>query len=84
MNDKVLIRVSIPIADIAYDFRIPYDLTAGTTARVVTDMIRQIASNPIPLSEDPVLWEYSRGEVLNAQKTIREIGIENGAMLLLV
>ena len=36
MNDKLLIRVSIPIADIAYDFRIPYDLTAGTVANMIT------------------------------------------------
>ena len=84
MKDKVLVRIDVPIANAAYDLKIPCDLTAGTTANVITGMIRDTGGGSVPLSASPVLWQAERGVPLDAQKTIRENGIEDGALLLLI
>ena len=84
MKDKVLIRVDVPIANAAYDLKVPCDLTVGTTAKVITDMIRGIGGNGVPLSTAPVLWRAEKGVPLDAQKTVRENGVEDGSRLLLI
>lgn len=84
MKDKVMVRINVPIANAAYDLKIPCDLTVGTTAGVITDMIRQAGGNSVPLSTAPVLWQAEKGVPLDSQKTIRENGIEDGALLLLI
>ena len=84
MKDKVLVRINVPIANAAYDLKIPCDLTVGTTADVITGIIRDAGGDSVPLSTAPVLWQAERGVPLDAQKTVRENGIEDGALLLLI
>ena len=84
MKEKVMVRIQVPIANLSYDMKIPYDLTAGTASQVISGMIRQQSEGIIPLSKHPVLWRSDRGTEVDQSQTIREIGTKDGDMFLLL
>lgn len=84
MKEKVLVRVGVPMADIAFDMRIPYDLSAATTAGMAADMLNSLAGRRLPLNPVPVLWYGKTGKVLEDAKTIREYEITDSDILLLI
>lgn len=78
MKDKVLLEVLLPATGSVYEFRVPYDLTVETAARL---MARVLASR------EPAQYEASdevdlmlrasagahEGEELNPNETIRAL-----------
>lgn len=84
MKEKVMVRISIPVANLSYDMRIPYDLTVGTASQVISRMIKHQSENIVPLSKTPVLWKSNNGKKIDQSKTIREIGTKDGDMFLLI
>lgn len=84
MKDKVLIRISVPMADMAYDFRVPLDLPLGTVSEMITGMLRNATEEQIPLSNVPLLWCAKTGIMPDRRKTIRELGLTDSDMLLLI
>ncbi|WP_369413332.1 EsaB/YukD family protein [Aristaeella hokkaidonensis] len=84
MKEKVLIRISVPIANRSYDMKIPYDLTVGTASQVITKLVKSQSEDMLPLSKTPVLWTSDNGSELDRSKTIREIGTKDGDMFLLL
>ena len=84
MKEKVLIRISVPIANRSYDMKIPYDLTVGTASQVITKLVKSQSEDMLPLSKTPVLWTSDNGSELDRSKTIRETGTKDGDMFLLL
>ena len=84
MKEKVLVRINVPIANLSYDIKIPYELTIGTASQVITRLIKSQNEDAVPLSAIPVLWKSSDGRELDQSKTIREIGTKDGDMFLLI
>ena len=84
MKEKILVRVNVPMADVAFDVRIPYDITAGVAAEMMSRMFRSITEAELPLSAFPVLWYPKAGMILDGGRTVREYGITDSDMLLLV
>ena len=84
MKEKILIRVNVPMADIAFDVRVPYDITAGVAAEMISGMFRSVVESELPLSAFPVLWYPKAGMILEGGRTVREYGITDSDMLLLI
>ncbi|MBQ9325532.1 MAG: hypothetical protein IJ246_07165 [Clostridia bacterium] len=84
MNDKVLVRISVPMADIHYDMRIPCDLTCHTVAHHIRDMLERMQGHAIAVSENPVLWIGKAQRIADSGKTLREMGITDSDLLLLL
>ena len=84
MKEKVLVRISVPIANLTYDIKIPYDLSVRTASQVITRLIKSQSEEAVPLSKIPVLWKSSDGSEPEQSKTIREIGTRDGDLFLLI
>lgn len=84
MKDKVLVRICIPMADIANDFFIPRDICCGVAAKILSDMIKKNYQQDIPISDVPLLWYAKENTLLDEAKSFREIGITDSDMLLLI
>ena len=83
MKEKVMVRINIPFANLAYDMKIPCDLSVGTASQVISDIIKSIGDDEIPFSTMPVLWNSDTGTILDQSKTIREIGTKDGDCFIL-
>lgn len=84
MKDKVLVRVSMPMADMAYDIRIPYDLKCATVTEMIAEMFKNLNRGNLPIGNTPLLWFTREDCVLDDTKTLREYGITDSDMLLLI
>lgn len=84
MKEKTLVRIQVPMADAAFDVRVPYDLPVATASEMVANMFKSISESKLPLSASPVLWYPKKGIALEGSRTIREYEITDSDLLLLV
>ena len=84
MKEKVLVRVKLPMADMAFDVRIPYDISVAVAAKMIAKMFKQITREDLPISKEPILLKAPIGELIDGTKTIRESGITDSDLLLLI
>lgn len=84
MKEKTLVRINVPMADMAFDVRVPYDLPAVTVSAMVANMFSKISDNRLPLSACPVLWYPKKGIALEGERTMREYEITDSDLLLLI
>lgn len=84
MQEKVLIRVEIPLADEACDFRVPYDLQCATVADIITGMFQQINQNCLPIHNPPFLWHARDHKTLDDTRTLREQGVMDSDLVILI
>lgn len=84
MEDKILVRVRMPIADVSQDVRIPLNLTVSTVSEMLAQMFIQSCQRPLPMCERPTLWLSSAENPLDEAMTIRELGIADSDELFLI
>ena len=86
MKDKVLVRVIVPMGDLAMDFRIPYDLDAAVVTDMLVQMLQRLRENEEkpPIGQPAVLWWKRKGKLLDGGATLREYGVTDSEQLLLI
>ena len=84
MKDKVLVRVMIPMGDIAYDIRVPYDLKCAVVTEMIAEMFKTLNQGDLPIGDSPLLWLIKDDCMLDDTKTFREFRITDSDMLLLI
>ena len=86
MKEKVLVRISLPMGDMAYDVRLPYDVDCAVAAGIISEMFKKVteSNEPSPVSFSPALWWKSKGVSLHEGKSLREYGITDSDQLLLI
>lgn len=83
-KEKVMVRVTVPMANISYDLKIPRDLTSHSVTGTVIALFKQKNGYDFPLSEMPSLWRKKDGTELDSSCTVRELGITDSEELLLI
>ena len=83
MKEKVLIRISVPMGDKAFDIRVPYDMDCGIVTDVIAEMFNRV-DKEIPLGRPAVLWWKKKRIQLEDGRTLREYGITDSEQLLLI
>lgn len=84
MKEKVHVRVRLPLADCQYDVRLPADSQVEALTQTLVSMLQKHNTAPLLLQQKPTLCSAKTGEKLNAELTLREQGIKNSDLLLLI
>ena len=84
MKDKVFVRVSLPMADLNYDVRLPADVSVSRVTDTLFKTFQSLHSSPLPVREKPVLWSMKNVTPLDREKTLREQGVTDSDMLLMI
>ena len=84
MKDKVFVRVSLPMADLNYDVRLPADVSVSRVTDTLFKTFQSLHSSPLPVRERPVLWSMKNVTPLDMEKTLREQGVTDSDMLLMI
>ncbi len=84
MDDKVLVRVRLPMADAEYDMRVPMDIPVSRATRMVAELCAKRYGARPPLQASPALWSPQSGAPLPGNRTLRELTVASGDMLLLI
>ena len=84
MKDKVFVRVSLPMADLNYDVRLPADVSVSRVTDTLFKTFQSLHSSPLPVREKPVLWSMKNVTPLDREKTLREQGVTDSDMLLML
>jgi hypothetical protein len=82
--NKLLIELFLPAAGVAYDVRIPMNSRIGEIIPLLESCMSELADGYFVPNGDSVLCERTTGVILDVNKTPNEMGIINGAKLMLI
>ena len=84
-DDKILIRVMLPISGIVHDVRLPANLKVRDVVPVLAAMLEKLHEGGLLLSKEQLLCRSGTGEVFaDPNATLQESGIRDSDMLYLV
>ena len=81
--NELLIQVHAPAINATYDIIIPTNVRIYELTKLITNVVVSL-SDGLFLSQDVVLCDGDTGVIYNATLTVDEIGLRNGANLILV
>lgn len=84
MNNKVLVEILLPASGETFDVYIPLDVRMSEVIRMVASAISDLSDKKYIATADAVLCDASSGIIFNINKLVDELGITNGARLLLI
>lgn len=84
MNNKVLVEIFVPAANMSYDVFIPLDSKMSDVILLVSNMLSDLSNGKYKATEDAVLCDAKTGMIYNVNLEIAELGINNAAHLLLI
>ena len=82
--NKVLVNVYIPILNKAYDIFIPLQSQIFEVTELIKHAVMELSEGQFMPSRDTVLACKTTGEILDINSTVFEMGIGNGAKLMLI
>lgn len=82
--NKVLVNVYIPILNRAYDVFIPNQSQIFEVTELIKRAASELSEGQFMPSRDTVLARRSTGEILDINKTVFELEIQNGTKLMLI
>lgn len=84
MTEKILVRVRLPVAELERDVLIPTISMVGDLNKALARLFAEMSGGCFTASDDTGLWDAVTGQPLDAGKTIEELGVGSGAMLLII
>lgn len=82
--NKVLIEVLLPASGEIYDVRIPLDSQLGEVAMLVMKQLEILSKGRFVANDTTVLCDAQSGKILDINKFVAELGIQNGSRLMLI
>jgi hypothetical protein len=82
--NKILVEIQVPAIGTSYDFWIPAHLYLNEVLLSVGKALEDLSNGSFLLSEDTVICDKTDGAILNLEKTVADLGIRNGSVLLLI
>lgn len=82
--NKILVEIQVPAIGTSYDFWIPVHLYLNEVLLSVGKALEDLSNGSFLLSEDTVICDKADGAILNLEKTVADLGIKNGSVLLLI
>ena len=84
MNNKILIRLYIPLIEEEYDIFIPINKRVGTIKQLLEKCISEQNDNGYVLAEDTNLYSKETGEVYDVQLLVKDTDLKNGSRVVLL
>lgn len=82
--NKVIVNVYVPILNCSYDIFIPTGSQLFEVLELIKRAVSELSEGRFMPTENTTLSLRSSGEILNVNATVSELGIENGAKLMLI
>ena len=84
MNNKILIRLYIPLIEEEYDIFIPINKRVGTIKQLLEKCISEHNDNGYVLAEDTNLYSKETGKVYDVQLLVKDTDLKNGSRVVLL
>ena len=84
MNNKILIRLYIPLIEEEYDIFIPINKRVGTIKQLLEKCISEQNDNGYVLEEDTNLYSKETGKVYDVQLLVKDTDLKNGSRVVLL
>jgi len=83
MNNKILITVKVPMIEKEYDIYIPISKNIKVASDLLVDTIHELSEGHFP-KKDKVSLLLSDGSMLSNNSTVKECGLKNGDVIVLI
>lgn len=84
MNNKILIRLYIPLIEEEYDIFIPINKRVGTIKQLLEKCISEQNDNGYVPAEDTNLYSKETGKVYDVQLLVKDTDLKNGSRVVLL
>lgn len=82
--EKILVEVYIPVSQRTFDVFIPPKSRLGEILALLKKIAPDLSSGYFAAGPDTVLCSRGEGVIYNLNMTAQELGLENGARLMLI
>ncbi|GAM12646.1 hypothetical protein [Mesobacillus selenatarsenatis] len=82
--DKVLVEVFIPASEKSYDVFLPQGILLHEIVYLLAGTMTELSQGYYSATPDTILCDRKTGTILNINQTVEEIGLMNGAKLMLI
>lgn len=83
MMNKILITVKVPMIEKEYDIRIPVSKNVKITSDLLINTIHELSEGHFPKKEKVILM-LNNGTILKNNTIIKECGLKNGDVVILI
>lgn len=83
-ENKILIKLSIPLIEKNYDIYIPVNKKVGTIKKLVEQGLIELTDNAYIIKEETNFYSKETGQVYDVNKTVRETDLQNGSRIILI
>ena len=84
MNNKILIRLYIPLIEEEYDIFIPINKRVGTIKQLLEKCISEQNDNGYVLAEDTILYSKETCKVYDVHLLVKDTDLKNGSRVVLL
>ena len=84
MNEKILAEIYVPAAGESYDVWIPKSLRIRDLSILLSEALSSLVQGQFQGYPGTGLFWRESGELLDMNRTVRALGLENGAELMLI
>lgn len=81
---KILVEIAVPAAGVTRDVFIPYECRLCDVTELVKTVFAEEVAHGFRAVDDTVLCDAETGQVFDVNLTPEEIGLRNGARLLMI
>ena len=82
--DKILVTVRVPRLEESFDFLIPIHKKIGNVILALEKLVYDQSKEYFVKEESHHLYEMETGLMLESQKIVKEVGLKNGSIIILV
>lgn len=84
MNDKVLVEILVPASGEAFDVLLPLAIKLSDVIPLVSEALTSLSGGKFKATADSILCDRESGSIYNINMCVGELGIINGARLMLI
>lgn len=82
--NKILTEILLPASGEVYDVRIPSDSRVAEVTVLIAKQLERLSNGLFVANSTTVLCDRESGQILDINKFVAELGIENGSKLMLI
>lgn len=83
-NNKILIRLYVPLIEKSYDLFIPINKKIGTVKTLVEEGINELNEGSYERSDETNFYSKETGNIYDVNMTVRDSDLKNGSKIILI
>ncbi len=83
-NNKILIRLYVPLIEKSYDLYIPINKKVGTIKSLIEKGLNELTDNIYMPSKETNFYSKETGAIYDINQTVRDTDLKNGSKIILI